>query len=368
MKRVDVVTVTVFIAFIFGLALADVIGSPAEISTSERRKLAQAPEFSLTDVLDGSYTRDYAAFLQDQIVFRDGFRGIKALVELWLLRKGENNGVYVVEGNLYDQFYGINQRYVDRAGTLIEQIIESIDTDLVYLSVIPSKAHVLDRGKYLLSDQTAISADLVQRTSASYIDLMDLVEDGGADLYYRTDHHWTTQGAIEAYQALVTGMGYVPVADYDFERLTDAYVGSNYGKAALRSIARDSIYLAHNPHLDAMSVCRYQTAEAFECFDSVYFRKETSGLDAYDVFLGGAGPIIVIENDRIESSQELVVFKDSYAHVLAPFLAQHFKRVILFDLRYVRRELIFDRFDLGGTTVLFLYSTTILNTDPRILN
>ena len=33
-----------------------------------------------------------------------------------------------------------------------------------------------------------------------------------------------------------------------------------------------------------------------------------------------------------------------------------------------RRELILDRFDLDGKTVLFLYSTTILNTDPRILN
>jgi hypothetical protein len=54
--------------------------------------------------------------------------------------------------------------------------------------------------------------------------------------------------------------------------------------------------------------------------------------------------------------------------VLAPFLAQHFRRTTLFDLRYVRKEWIFDNYDLDGKTVLFLYSTTILNTDPRILN
>ena len=128
------------------------------------------------------------------------------------------------------------------------------------------------------------------------------------------------------------------------------------------------ILLAHNANLDAMSVCRYESTDTFQCFDSIYFRENASGLDPYDVFLGGAGPIIVIENERAQSDEELIIFKDSYAHALAPFLAQHFRKVTLFDLRYVRKEYIFDNFDLNGKTVLFIYSTTILNTDPQILN
>jgi hypothetical protein len=63
-----------------------------------------------------------------------------------------------------------------------------------------------------------------------------------------------------------------------------------------------------------------------------------------------------------------VIFKDSYCHALAPFLDQHFRTTMLIDLRYVRRELILDNFDLNGRVVLFLYSATIMNTDPRILN
>jgi hypothetical protein len=69
-----------------------------------------------------------------------------------------------------------------------------------------------------------------------------------------------------------------------------------------------------------------------------------------------------------QGDRELVLFKDSYAHALAPFLAQHFSKVTLFDLRYVRKEYLLDHFDLRDKTVLFLYSTTILNTDPQILN
>ena len=368
MKRANLVVVTVFIVFVFGLTAADLVASPAEVSVAERRKLAQRPAFSLERVLDGHFSRDYARFLQDHVVFRDRFRAIKAFVELNVLRKSENNGVYVVDGNLYDKFYGINQHYIERAADLIDGIIAEIDADRVYLSVIPSKAHQLDRDRYLLSDQGAIAGYLGEHVDASTIDLMDLFKEGSTDLYYRTDHHWTTQGAIQAYKVLITAMGYEPVEGYAFEQVTDSYVGSNYGKAALRSIEQDKMHLAHNPHLDHMSVCRYETADAYECFDSVYFREKAGGLDPYDVFLGGAGPIIVIENDRVPGNKELVVFKDSYAHALAPFLAQHFFKVTLFDLRYVRKELILNHFDLRGKTVLFLYSTTILNTDPQILN
>jgi hypothetical protein len=226
----------------------------------------------------------------------------------------------------------------------------------------------LDRDRYLLSDQSEIAGYLKARVSAAYIDLMDLATVDGTERYYRTDHHWTTQGAIQAYKTLVTAMGYEPVEDYQFEQITDSYAGSNYGKAAVRSIEKDRIHLAHNPHLDRLTVCRYESADAFECYNSVYFRDKASGLDPYDVFLGGAGPIIVIENDRVPNSEELVVFKDSYAHALAPFLAQHFSRVTLVDLRYARKKYILDHLDLNDKTVLFLYSTTILNTDPQILN
>jgi len=368
MKRANLAVAMTFMVFILGLTAADLVAAPAEVSVTERRKLAQRPAFSLKRALDGRFAKDYAQFLQDQVVFRDGWREIKAFVELTVLRKRENNGVYVVDGNLYDKFYGINERYIERAGDLIDRIIASIDADRVYLSVIPSKAHVLDRERYLLSDQGEIASYLEAHVNASYIDLMDMFAASSPELYYRTDHHWTTHGAIQAYKALVAAMGYEPVDGYDFEQITDSYVGSNYGKAGLRSIEKDRIYLAHNALLDHISACRYETVDAFKCFGAVYFRDKASGLDPYDVFLGGAGPIIVIENDRVQSDEELVIFKDSYAHALAPFLAQHFSRVTLLDLRYVRKEYILEHFDLSGKTVLFLYSTTILNTDPQILN
>jgi hypothetical protein len=173
---------------------------------------------------------------------------------------------------------------------------------------------------------------------------------------------------MRAYGVLVRAMGYAALEGYQLEEVTDAFAGSLYGRAAVASIPRDRIHVAHNAVLDGLTICRYESLDDVKCLDSVYFAEKLGGLDPYDVFLGGAAPITVIENELASNDDELVLFKDSYAHSLAPFLAQHFRRVTLFDLRYVRTELILEHFDLDGKAVLFLYSTTILNTDPRILN
>jgi len=366
--NINLVTAAVFLLFITVLAVTDMAQASTEISLSERRQLAQFPEVSLPRITSGDFTEDYQGYLQDQMAFRDGFRSVKSFFERKVLLKKENNGVYVVDRNIYDKFWGINQSYIERASRLINELAASIDAESAYLSIIPSKANLLDPSKYLLSDQQIIADFMAQHTQTSYIDLMQLFRAGDEQLYYVTDHHWTTPGAIEAYQLLAGKMGLSPILDYTFEEVTDAFAGSNYGKAAAWSIEKDSILLAHNETLDQLTVRRYKTMEEYDYSDSVYFPEFAGGLDPYDVFLGGAGPIIVIENSGASNDNELVIFKDSYAHSLAPFLAQHYRKVTLLDLRYVRKELLIQNFDFTDKTVLFLYSTTILNTNSQILN
>ncbi|MFC1915054.1 DHHW family protein [Chloroflexota bacterium] len=368
MKYINLITTTIFILVICGLTVPGLFKEPAEISISERRKLAQSPEISVETIFNGSFAEDYREFLQDQAVLRENFRVLKSFVERKILLKKENNEVYIVDDNLYDKFYGINQRYMERATTLINNIGGSIDSDKIYLSIIPSKAQMLDRSKYLLSDQNIITDYFKQHVNAEYVDLMGLAMKGNENLYYVTDHHWTTEGAVQSYRILVTAMGYEPITGYTFELVTDSCVGSNYGKAASKTITKDRIYLAHNQYLDNMMVRRYETLDDFKDFDSIYFRDKIGSLDPYNIFIGGLGPITVIGNDQAQSDEELIMFKDSYSHSLAPFLAQHFKKVTLFDLRYIRKELIFENYDLSDKTVLFIYSTTILNNDPQILN
>lgn len=368
MRNQHLPAVGAFTAFIFGVAILNLLNPSDDLSTLERRDLAQFPTITTQRLLDGDVTHDYALYMQDQAAFRDQLRFVKSFIERGLFLKDENNGVYVVDNLIYDKFFGIEHHLIDRAAERLNEIAASIDSSQLYLSVIPTKAQMLDSDRYLLSDQSEIADTLSSTIDATYIDLMGLATPGNEHLYYATDPHWTTAGAIDAYQTLASAMGLDPILDYQLEVATTSYIGSEYGRAASWRIPKDTIHLAHNDALDGMSICRFRTLEETDCYDSVYVELPDENLDRYDIFLGGLAPIIVITNPQASPGTELVIFKDSYAHALAPFLAQHFSQVTLVDLRYVQRQLILDNVNFEGATTLFLYSTSVLNTDPRIVN
>jgi len=358
----------VFIVFIFGIALIGVIGNDNELNEYERRELAQFPKVSLDRVTEGRFTEDYVEYLQDQAPFRDGFRFLKSSVSRQLLLNPEINGVFVLDGTVYDRFYPIDVKLIDRAARLIGDISAEIDSDRQYVAVIPTKGQDLVGTRYLVSDQLQIIRAFDRLTDVQAIDLYGLTGLVHDDGYYRSDPHWAKNGVNWSYEQIATALGLEPVPDFEYELFTDSYIGSDYGKAASSSIASDNIYLPRNKTIDNLISCRYTSLEDKSCIDSVFYRGEESENDAYDVFLGGLGPIIEITNPGSDSSEELVIFKDSYAHALSPLLAQHYHKVTMFDLRFVRRNMVIDNFDLDSSTVLFLYSTSVLNTDAQILN
>ena len=43
-----------------------------------------------------------------------------------------------------------------------------------------------------------------------------------------------------------------------------------------------------------------------------------SHVDSYDVFLGGATPLLVIDNPELENGKKLIIFRDSFASSFNP--------------------------------------------------
>ena len=358
----------VFCGFIVGMAILGMLGGDIKVSEYERRDLAQFPEVSVDRLTEGQFSEDYQTYLQDQAPFRDGFRFLKSFVSRNLLLNSENNGVFVVDGTIYDRFDPINHERINRVVRIIGEISDDIGSDRQFIALIPTKGQILAGSNYLVPDQQEIVVRFGDLDGTSTVDLAGLTESVGADAYYRSDPHWNAAGIFWSYGEITGALGLDQIVEYDSELFTERYFGSEYGKAAAWSIEPDSIYLPRNEVIDGLSACRYSSLEDKDCVDSVFYRGDESEDDAYDVFLGGLGPIIEIVNPASDSSEELVIFKDSYAHAIAPLLAQHYSKVTLFDLRYMRRSVVMDNFDLDGKTVLFLYSTSVLNTDAQIVN
>ena len=104
------------------------------------------------------------------------------------------------------------------------------------------------------------------------------------------------------------------------------------------------------------------TGEMYET--QIYDEEDFKNVDPYDIFLEGAKPFFVIENEAATSDKELIIYRDSFGSSLIPLLVPGYKKITVVDLRYVANIMI-DQLKLieykEGTDVLFLYSTEVLN-------
>ena len=98
---------------------------------------------------------------------------------------------------------------------------------------------------------------------------------------------------------------------------------------------------------------------------SLYHPEKLEVKDKYAFFLGGNQPLCVIQNPDALNGKLLVV-RDSYSDSLAPVLAEEFREVHLFDLRYNNTSLKQYVADNGIDQVLVLYSGNNFNTDQNL--
>ena len=89
-------------------------------------------------------------------------------------------------------------------------------------------------------------------------------------------------------------------------------------------------------------------------------------MDAYDVFMGGASALQIVENPENKSGRELIVFRDSFASSLVPLLLEGYSKITLIDLRYMSSSLLPELVTFADQDVLFLYSTLVFNNSAML--
>ena len=136
---------------IVGLVFASLVFAawvlpPKEFSDSERRKLAQFPEFSLAAVRDGSFVEKFERYAQDQFPMRDTFRTVKAFLAYDMYRQLDNNGIYLQDGYAAKLEYPLDEDSVHHAADRFGYIYENFLVDKnvkAYVSIVPDKGYFL---------------------------------------------------------------------------------------------------------------------------------------------------------------------------------------------------------------------------------
>lgn len=383
-----------------------------EFSENENRYLTKFPPFTVKSLLDGEYTDTLSDWLADHFPQRDFFVGLKSGVEIACGRK-EINHVYVAQDDYLIESYTMPQN-TERVTDTLARFYDKIDTAgidarlmLVPTAVTiyndklpaycpqsvrttitsnqttsssdqtlslsnqtassPDQASAFSNQTASLPDQLTTAAAIYDASGIPAIDCTQRLIDGASkgQLYYRTDHHWTTLGAYYGYLAYCDARNMTPVSldSLTEQTVTEEFAGTLYSKVNDYSHPKDAITIYTNP-ADDLTVTYADTGEVT---DSLYNLDYVTEKNKYSLFLNNIHPLVEIENHAAATQNELLLIKDSYANSMVPFLAHHYRKIYVLDTRYYRDgPSAFLAAHENITDVLLLYNMNTLDNDTGI--
>ncbi len=365
------------ISFLFIIVLAFFfLGSlfmpDKDFSESENRSLQEAPSFSLGKYMEGRFEKKLENYVNDQFLLRDKLIKVKSAVDL-MSGKVESNGVYKCKDNyLMEKLNAPEAHFKNTLKAL--KFFRRTNSDLnMYFLLAPNAANIYADKLPMtvtMSDQNKHMDDFfneIIKYGYNGIDVRDKfdAEKNSTQLFYRTDHHWTSNGAYIAYKLAVQKMDLSKAVEYNGYAVKKDFKGTLYSKSGFVNGLDDEIkiFLPENSKKYNNSVIYY--ADTKKKTTKFYELDNLKKKDAYTVFGGSNHPIYTIQTP-CDSKKNLLILKDSYANSLIPFLSQHYRRIVVVDPRYFYGD-IKDIIDSNGIDdVLFLYNANTFFQDNSL--
>ena len=292
-------------------------------SEEENRPLSNFPRIGEDSIIEGDFFKELGDFYSDRIPFRLKFVRLKGICEL-TLGKRENNGVLLIDSDT------LVQRCEYESTAILEKNLRGIAANNAKLIAVPRSVDVLTE-----SEDAAGVRDIVYSGAPDGTELyrrLCAAEDAGEQVYYRTDHHLSYDGAYILYAYLCESLGVTPYPKDGFEKqfVSDLFLGTSYSKSGALISTADSVYLPRYDGDTEFDICCLDSGCALNSFyDSSFLSKK----DKYSVFLGGNHGTLTVSSKAEQNRPRLLLIKDSFANAVIPMLARHFD-ITVCDPRY----------------------------------
>lgn len=361
-----------FVLFIFIVLIINAISKDKTFSAVENRNLKTKPKFSLENLINNQFTKKYEEYISDQFIFRNLWINIKSSTEK-LMGKKENNDVYIAHDDyLIDKFKKPDQEDVDEKIKAVNTFVKNNSSLSNYIMIVPTKIKVLedrlpkfvpsyDEVKYINDFYGSLDKNIKR------INVFDaLNKNKDKYIYYRTDHHWTTEGAYYAYLEFCKKAKIKPKFDkeYNIDKVSNSFYGSLYSRSGVSDIEPDDINV-YLPKKEENIIVNY--IEEKKKSVSLYNAEDLNTKDKYTLFTDGNHPVIKIQTSS-KSNKKLLVIKDSYANSFIPFLTSHYSDILVVDLRYYANKIEDLIKDNNITDTLILYNASTFSEDESILD
>ena len=352
----------IFMVLLLGLAGKEALSHQRTYSPVEKRELQTRPEISITKVLDGRFQKKYESYLRDQFPGRDHWVSFQTDMELFM-GKNEIHNVYIGKNHYLLEHYTekeFDPQQISKNLQALEKFVGKTKQNAdVHVMMVPTKSWVLreklpafaphyKEQKFYDALQQKLEKEDVLISVEPVLDAHKEEE-----IYYRTDHHWTTLGAWYAYEQYTKAVG------GDLQRAQ--------GKKKFRCISKDfygTTYAKINYARQADKIEIYEPADKLRVVYNMG-EKKTKTLydfsflktaDQYSVFTGGNQAVLEITGG-IKNGKTLLLIKDSFANSILPLLTEDYEKLVVVDLRQlnVSGDRLLEMF--SPTDILILYNS-----------
>lgn len=290
------------------------------------------------------------------------------------------SAVLTIDNAAYE-YYNFVQKYADNYTDAINRAAEQLQgISDVYSIIVPNSM-----GICVPTDVQEAANTSDQKAAIEYMNscLSDQVHAipiyntllkyylDGEYLYFRTDHHWTAQGAYRAYEEFAKAAGFAPTPLEDFIPHTfEGFLGTFYNSTKSKALAKtpDTVYAYEAPSTNEIHITNKDTTDwLYVIIGNV---ENASASNKYGTFIGGDNPYSYIENPNKNDGSAVMLIKESYGNAFAPFLIENYQYVYIVDYRYIAqvddRKLAQMCQDLKVDDVLFLNTISTTRADSLI--
>lgn len=363
-----------FIFLLVGFSVLNLFWPKRDMSELENRKLAQIPAFSVKALLNGTWFGDLSEYVQDQVAFRDGLIDLESAFNNLVFAKTEEGGILLgKDGWMFTKLFDISdstQKQLDKNLQAVTSFASRHPGKVTFL-LAPSASviypEMLPAGAPMVDENAMLDDIFAQVSSAA--DVIDMrpvfTQQKEQYLYYKTDHHWTTQGAFLAYEQFCQLKGLSPFDTnaYQAESVPGFY-GTHYSATRRWNVQPDTItyYPLDNPMtiFDIGAETEYTPRTT----ESMINTEKFGTRDKYAAFLDGNNGYSVIEGNGEGS---ILVVKDSYANCFVPFLTANYEKIGVVDLRNFSYGLDSTIESEGYDQILILYNFQTFIADNRVV-
>lgn len=345
-----------FILMLISFVVILILPADEESIEAENRVMATIPPVNEETIFSGSFASGFESFVGDNISNRSFFKQLSKQIEslkgfvpdtgkVISANKDIGTGttqkqtLLVVNDTIMEMFIRNEeqeQNYAQAVNTFAQNLPDNIK---IYNMLVPTQLEFQEAMYKNLQDsqQDAIEtiySQLDERITP--VDAYGILSDHSDEyIYFRTDHHWTQLGAYYGYLQFMITEGGSSVNKDDFEtNKINGVLGYLYDQADVPEIAGnpDTIEWYDIDPDSHITTTMYNTDEAGEFFSyngTMYDRTKAN----YLFFFSSDHPVVEMVNNDLPEGKTIVVVKDSYTNVFAPWLIKSYGKVILVDPR-----------------------------------